>query len=39
MSVSTFKRRHLNAWVAAEAERWIPGDVIGIALATWGNLV
>jgi phage terminase large subunit-like protein len=27
MSASTFKRRHLNAWVAAEAERWIPGDI------------
>ncbi len=26
MPTSTFKRRHLNAWVAPEAERWIPSD-------------
>ncbi|MBA2615675.1 MAG: hypothetical protein H0U90_07845, partial [Actinobacteria bacterium] len=31
MATSTFKRRHLNAWVAPEAERWIPGD-------TWNAL-
>jgi phage terminase large subunit-like protein len=31
MSAATFKRRHLNAWVAPEAERWIPGD-------TWNAL-
>jgi phage terminase large subunit-like protein len=26
MATSTFKHRHLNAWVAPEAERWIAGD-------------
>src|SRR5215213_8683505 len=26
MATSTFKRRHLNAWVAPESERWIAGD-------------
>jgi phage terminase large subunit-like protein len=31
MAAATFKRRHLNAWVATEAERFIPGD-------TWAAL-
>jgi phage terminase large subunit-like protein len=26
MQATTFKRRHLNAWVAPDAERWIRGD-------------
>ena len=31
MATSTFKRRHLNAWVAPDVERWVPADV-------WGGL-
>ncbi len=27
MATSTFKRRHLNAWVAPDVERWVPADV------------
>jgi len=27
MATSTFKRRHLNAWVAPDVERWIPADL------------
>jgi phage terminase large subunit-like protein len=27
MATGTFKRRHLNAWVASDLERWIAGDV------------
>jgi phage terminase large subunit-like protein len=26
MATGTFKRRHLNAWVAPDVERWLPGD-------------
>ncbi len=38
MSASTFKRRHLNAWVAPEVERWIPGDTWS-ALAVPGSRI
>jgi phage terminase large subunit-like protein len=38
MAASTFKRRHLNAWVAPETEKWIPADV-WIALCVGGAAV